>query len=468
MCVRLHPTVGHAFVHQYYHILHQSPELVYRFYQEDSRLDRPGTDGTVSSVSTLDAINEKIVSMDYHGVKAKIISIDAQESHNKGVLVLVTGYLTGKDSLRRHFTQSFFLATQDKGYYVLNDIFRYIKEANEQQETHGSENGVSDAPPLAHEQQVNGKSVINTVEDETNEVEVYNPPQNGEGLVVEEEVPDDEVINEAPVTMQAVTADSSSAIAASTAAHEEAPKKSYASIVKVMKENPAPISTPIPTSTRPAPLNAEKVAPAPTPAPAKDNSSVSLNAAETYNTQETEDDGYSIYIKNLPLNATPAQLEEQFKKFGPIKPGGIQVRSHKQQGFCYGFVEFEVAIAVQSAIEASPVMIGGRQAYVEEKRPTASRVSSRGRFTSRGGGFRNEGGRGRGPYGGGRGYGRGITIAVLILATEVQAVVDLPTVLVVIVGIKESTMACQMVLKETVLVMRSLETPLLRCPLQLD
>lgn len=64
-------------------------------------------------------------------------------------------------------------------------------------------------------------------------MEVYNPPQNGEGLVVEEEVPDDEVINVAPVSMQVVTADSSSAIAASAAAHEEAPKKSYASIVSV-------------------------------------------------------------------------------------------------------------------------------------------------------------------------------------------------------------------------------------------
>jgi len=40
-------------------------------------------------------------------------------------------------------------------------------------------------------------------------------------------------------------------------------------------------------------------------------------------------DGYSIYVKSLPLSATPAQLEEEFKKFGPIKPGGIQVRSHK-------------------------------------------------------------------------------------------------------------------------------------------
>ena len=40
-------------------------------------------------------------------------------------------------------------------------------------------------------------------------------------------------------------------------------------------------------------------------------------------------DGYSIYVKNLPLDATPAQLEEEFKKFGAIKSGGIQVRSHK-------------------------------------------------------------------------------------------------------------------------------------------
>jgi hypothetical protein len=33
--------VGNAFVHQYYNILHQSPELVFRFYQDASRLGRP-------------------------------------------------------------------------------------------------------------------------------------------------------------------------------------------------------------------------------------------------------------------------------------------------------------------------------------------------------------------------------------------------------------------------------------------
>jgi hypothetical protein len=37
--------------------------------------------------------------------------------------------------------------------------------------------------------------------------------------------------------------------------------------------------------------------------------------------------GCSIYIKHLPVNVTPAQVEEEFKKFGAIKPSGVQVRS---------------------------------------------------------------------------------------------------------------------------------------------
>jgi len=60
-------------------------------------------------------------------------------------------------------------------------------------------------------------------------------------------------------------------------------------------------------------------------------------------------------------------------------------------------------------LQASPVMIGERQCYVEEKRTTGSRGSNRGgRFApGRGGNFRGEGHRGRGSYNGGRSYGRG-------------------------------------------------------------
>ena len=43
----------------------------------------------------------------------------------------MTGYLTGKDSLRRKFTQTFFLAPQDKGCFVLNDAFRYVDDGSQ-------------------------------------------------------------------------------------------------------------------------------------------------------------------------------------------------------------------------------------------------------------------------------------------------------------------------------------------------
>lgn len=41
------------------------------------------------------------------------------------------------------------------------------------------------------------------------------------------------------------------------------------------------------------------------------------------------EEGHSIYVRNLPFSITAAQLEEEFKKFGPIKHGGIQVRNNK-------------------------------------------------------------------------------------------------------------------------------------------
>ncbi|WOL02505.1 ras GTPase-activating protein-binding protein 1-like isoform X1 [Canna indica] len=388
--------VGNAFVQQYYLILQQSPELVYRFYQETSKLGRPDAHGAMSSVTTIEAINQKILSMGFAGAELK--TVDAQESFGGGVTVLVTGNLVGEDNVDRNFTQSFFLAPQDNGYYVLNDILRFVQEIDHQQVHQSLSNGTSEPHEPEHEQQQNAQDETAPlpVEDEdVDEEEVYSS-DNGE--VFEEEEPTGVVIDEVPNNPEpSVVSD-----------EELMPKKSYASIVKIFKDS-APASVPTRASPKPTPTKAESQAiPSPPGAPASDMSMSSSSAAESNNVQEAEADGYSIYVKSLPLDATPAQLEEEFKKFGPIKPDGIQVRSHKLQGFCFGFVEFEVADAVQSAIQASPVMIGGRPVYVEEKRATVTRVNSRGRFApGRGVGFRNDG-RGRGNYGGGRGSsGRG-------------------------------------------------------------
>ncbi|XP_050205714.1 nuclear transport factor 2 [Mercurialis annua] len=393
--------VGNAFAQQYYLIMHQSPELVHRFYQDVSKLGRPDESGVITTTTTMHAINEKILSLGYGEFRAEISSIDSQESYNGGVLVLVTGYLTRDDNLRQKFTQSFFLAPQDKGYFVLNDVFRYVDDAKQH-------NGNVEAPippgydpSYVQENQVSEQTAV--LSEEAIEEEVCDPSEIGDGLVEEEEIPVPEVVDEIPDDLEMVV--DPQMVAESDLKLEEVPKKSYASIVKVMKENAAPFASPSPSPLKSVPKSQEQVTVAAPPLVTPEMHVSTSNASENGNVQESEGYGPSIYVKGLPLDATPSLLEDEFKKFGPIRSGGIQVKC--QKGFCFGFVEFEMASAVQSAMEASPVMIHGCRVVVEEKRST-SRGNHRGRFSSgSGAGYRNDGVRGRGNFGGGRAYGRG-------------------------------------------------------------
>ncbi|XP_023759207.1 nuclear transport factor 2 isoform X2 [Lactuca sativa] len=414
--------VGNAFVQQYYHILHQSPGLVHKFYHDSSKIGRPEEDGTMSVTTTMDEINAKILSLNYEDMRAEIKSVDGQESLGGGVNVLVTGHLTGKDNIVRDFTQSFFLAPQDKGYFVLNDMFRYLDKPKHN-EVSTEEAVVVD--PITPEQETVAIPENNIPEEEAADSDVTEEPQpekkivseeNGEVAIVDEEVEVEDPVPEAVVDEVPVPTSSSVVAVEVNTKTEEAPKKSYASIVMdLKKQNGVPFSSPPPVMRRPQPRNQEQqplnnaVANTTTVAPEPAAASNLLDATEN-GVHEEEGEGYSVYIKGLPMSATPAILEEEFKKFGAIKANGIQVRSNRQQGFCFGFVEFETPEAVQKAIEASPVPIGGRNSVVEEKRSTNSRGGSRGRFMvgRGGGGFRNEGVRGgRGNYGGGRGYNRG-------------------------------------------------------------
>ncbi|MBA0559550.1 hypothetical protein Golob_016508 [Gossypium lobatum] len=399
--------VGNAFVEQYYHILHQSPNLVHRFYQDSSCLSRPDMVGNMTTVTTMQAINEKVLSLNYQDYTAEIKTADAQDSFEKGVIVVVTGCLTGKDNIRRKFTQTFFLAPQDKGYFVLNDIFRYIED-NELQNTIPV-NGVSEQastsvltsePEPSNDHPVEDPLTYPEDEDINNGAEVCDPSDEEEGSVIEEEVVEPQkVVNQ---NESVVVDDSTPAVL------EDAPKKSYASIVKVMKSNAPPTQVNVTTRyARVVPAEQRSnVSAKPAPVPPIVAVPNSDSAPESSNENE-EAEGHSIYVRNLPYNATPAQLEEAFKKFGPIKRNGIQVRSNKQ-GFTFGFVEFETPSSVQSALEASPITIGDRQAAVEEKR-TSTRVGSSGRarYTSGKGGFRSDSFRGRGNFSGGRGGGYG-------------------------------------------------------------
>lgn len=402
--------VGNAFVEQYYHILHHSPELVFRFYQDSSVLSRPDSNGVMTSVTTMQGINEKILSMDYKDYKAEIKTADAQKSYKDGVTVLVTGCLTGKDRLRRKFAQSFFLAPQDNGYFVLNDVFRYVEDG-EPLDNHAV-NGVDDVKtvPLTSDREHTRVSDPPATDPETSPVEEdgnveksYDPSEHERQLAVEKEA----VVQ--PPSHSNGDDVSTAVESSSSSAQDDAPKKSYASIVKVTKGSSWPTKVYVPTNTiKVVPKKSENQSLGSVPPTSVPEASApsSVGTPESSNTQE-DVEGHSIYIRNLPFSMTAEQLEVEFKKYGPIKQGGIQVRNNKQQGYCFGFVEFQSLSSVNSAIQESPINIGGRKAVVEIKR-TTSRVGSsgRGRFSSGRGGYRNDSFKGRGNYGGGRGFGR--------------------------------------------------------------
>ncbi|XP_010488626.1 PREDICTED: putative G3BP-like protein isoform X2 [Camelina sativa] len=402
--------VGNAFVHQYYHILHQSPEHVHRFYQEISKLGRPEENGIMSITSTLQAIDKKIMALCYGVISAEIATVDTQESYGGGVLVLVTGYLTGKDCVRRTFSQTFFLAPQETGYFVLNDMLRYIDEAailhanqipvnniqvpvNTYQDTAAVKDNPNDIVQEKYVQEKHAVKQTEVLSKSINGAEVFTPAED-EQLSATEEAPAPEIVHEAPIEVQKG--------GESDSRTGEVPKRSYASIVKVMKENTAPMSASrTPTKVEPK-KQEEQAIHIPLPTPLSEKSDSGANVVVNENDQDNERAlGPSIYLKGLPLDATPALLENEFQKFGLIRTNGIQVRS--QKGFCFGFVEFESASSMQSAIEASPVILNGHKVIVEEKRSTA-RGNYRGRSSfGVNTGYRNEGGRGRGSFGGGRG-----------------------------------------------------------------
>ncbi|XP_021905244.1 putative G3BP-like protein isoform X2 [Carica papaya] len=352
-------------------------------------------------------INEKILSLDYKNYKAEIKTADAQKSYGEGVTVLVTGCLTGNDNLRRKFAQSFFLAPQDNGYFVLNDVFRYVEDDDplEKLPVNNVDNAIQ-APipePDASPVPASAPDPV-TLADEDQKFTEKATDASGCEIQIEKEP----VVEPQPLSNgidMSVAVESTSA-----AVQEDAPKKSYASIVKVAKGSSGHTKVYVPTNTSevlPKKTDDHPVMPAAS-APEPEESAVSIiDAPESINTHE-EVEGYSIYIRNLPFNTSASQLEMEFKKFGPIKKDGIQVRNNKQQGYCFGFVEFLSLSSMDDAIKASPITILGRQAVIEAKRTTTRVDVERGsRYSPGRGGFQNEYFRSRGNYGGGvRNFGR--------------------------------------------------------------
>jgi len=80
----------------------------------------------VSSLHGRDAIQAFMKDTGHRPRNVHVIQVDAQNSLHGGLLVVVLGTMQFDDEhTPRRFTQTFFLAPQPSGYFVMNDILRF-------------------------------------------------------------------------------------------------------------------------------------------------------------------------------------------------------------------------------------------------------------------------------------------------------------------------------------------------------
>ncbi|CAL9079744.1 unnamed protein product, partial [Musa textilis] len=403
--------VGAYFLEQYYRILQQQPELVHQFYTDVSSMAR--FDGTATETATgMVQIHRLVMCLNFKGIEIK--SAHSLESWNGGVLVMVSGYVQLKDySVRRKFVQTFFLAPQEKGFFVLNDIFHLLEEEHVHQHPAAivghsnfetNLNVSSSVPETVSDymlgEQVQAQDLVPPVHVEENDiVEKYGIPEAPQQLPQP-----DERIDEFPAEDTASYPSGLDTTREPRPATPEEPageptRQTYASILRAKSQSGQ--SIPHPTSlTKTTHVASEWVhssqSTAQQPQPAMVPEKSSSEAVEEALPVEDEGEARSVYVGNLPSSISASDLEQVFKNFGRLRSDGVSIRSRKESDVFYAFIEYEDAIGVQNALKASPIQLNGRLIHVEGRRPNSG--ASRGSNLVSVFPISSERGRGRGGY----------------------------------------------------------------------
>ncbi|KAE9589929.1 putative RNA recognition motif domain, NTF2-like domain-containing protein [Lupinus albus] len=413
--------VGSYFVGQYYQVLPQHPHLVHQFYSDKSSMIRVDGDSIQTAHDVLQ-VHELVMSLNFVSIEIK--TINSLDSWDGGLVVMVSGFVKIKDiSGRRKFVQSFFLAPQEKGFFVLNDIFHFIDDGltypnmgSVLSEKYGSQphtsNSVAEPHASDYGLEDEAREYVDSVHIEDDPVDKYSLPehqqlgQDFETEVVVVETPVEEASPPIPSAAHTIYEPPAALVEEPL---KEPPKKTWASILQVSKGQSVP-STALQSSFKSTHTTAELNHVA---QPAVQQSSSPSRFAPDYGVDAREDvygtveegEVKSVYVRNLPATVTEAEIEQEFKNFGRIKPDGIFIRVRQDIGVCYAFVDFEDILGVNNSLQASPIQLAGRQVYIEERRPNSGIAARGGRGRGRGrSSYQGDAPRGRF---GGRGSGRG-------------------------------------------------------------
>ncbi|KIX02685.1 uncharacterized protein Z518_08627 [Rhinocladiella mackenziei CBS 650.93] len=440
--------IGWYFVEQYYTTLSKSPEKIHLFYSKKSQLVTGVEAEKVVPALGTKAISEKIKALDFQDCKVRVLNVDSQSSFSN-IVVQVIGEMSNKSEPHHKFVQTFVLAEQPNGYFVLNDIFRYLSDDEDEivedeqpQAEVPAEQPATPADGLTGAQEHAPDTVTTEAAaaaeeevDESLEDEKPEPaPANGAGVNGAVIPPPGEQTAEIPEsavnTQEALVGETANAAApepstepatsqvepaaeTTAPAPVEAPKRTWASMVgggaAAKPAVPAlPVTTPVaqPKAFRPAqPAPAPKTSAEPPAAAANTTASTPTSQSNGWQTADHSKKGNRpqnkpasegitlAYIKNVNEKVDARILREALERFGELKYFDVSRPKN-----C-AFVEFLEPAGYTAAVAANPHTIGSEQIYVEERRPRPNAYGGSNTNYNRGS---SNTGRGRGGMQGGR------------------------------------------------------------------
>ncbi|KAK3940382.1 putative ntf2 and rrm domain-containing protein [Diplogelasinospora grovesii] len=224
--------VGWYFVEQYYTTLSKSPEKLHLFYGKKSQFVY-GLEAEVAPISVgRRGIEERIKELDFQDCKVRISNVDSQAS-GENIVIQVIGETSNKAGEPKKFVQTFILAQQPSGYFVLNDILRYINEEGDEES--------EEAPAAAPAQEAAPSEVPAPAPEVEAEPEAPAPaepveekePAELDAAVVDQKL---EEVKEAPAAAAAETPAEPAAEEQEPAAEEKAPSEPAPEPAKVAEE----------------------------------------------------------------------------------------------------------------------------------------------------------------------------------------------------------------------------------------
>ncbi|CAI6335743.1 unnamed protein product [Periconia digitata] len=452
--------VGWYFVEQYYTTLSKTPDKLYLFYNKRSQFVSGTEEDKVNVCVGQKAINDRIKELDFHDTKVRVTNVDSQGS-DANIVIQVIGEISNRGQPHKRFVQTFILAEQTNGYFVLNDIFRYLAEDLEeeeelQQEPSTSVAGAQESAPadvapeeVSSAQITSNEENLAKVDDKLDEAvkeepvsEEAAPATNGtpateateaaqseetpaatEEPIVEPEVPAKEEVAEPEKPKEPAPTPAAAPKAAPVATPSAPPKpaapRTWASLAASAHKVAMPA---VPSSSQQAPSQAKAAAtpapsqpsavPAQVSAPAREASPANSQGeaagwqsvghkkeqSRVQNQVASDADQKRAYIKNVYSQVEEGALKSAMSKFGEVEYLDIS------RGKNCAFVDFKTPAGFQAAVNANPHTVNGIEIKVEERRTRPPQP-----FFPRGGAPRGRGSMGGSQRGNNfqRGGGRG-------------------------------------------------------------